>query len=113
VIEGTGFGHTPVYPRAEKLSWLPSIKRAVEESVALVMTSQALYGRTNPYVYRNARVLKQAGVVYVEDMLTEVAYVKLGWVLGHTQDPKEVESLMLTDIAGEISSRTLFNTYLI
>ncbi len=113
VIEGTGFGHAPIYPREKRLSWLPSIRRAIEEGLIIVMTSQALYGRTNPYVYRNARVLKQAGVIYAEDMLTEVAYIKLGWILGHTQDRSEVEALMLTDIAGEISSRTLFDTYLI
>ena len=37
-----------------------------------------------------------------EDMLPEVAYVKLMYVLDKTDDLEEVERLMRTNIAGEI-----------
>ncbi len=105
VIEGTGFGHVPT--DIPEKSLIPAIKRAADEKIPVVMTSQTIYGRTNPYVYTNLRKLSiGANVIYAEDMLPEVAYIKLGWVLGHTQNYDEVKKMMLTNIAGEISERT-------
>jgi len=46
-------------------------------------------------------------------MLPEVAYIKLGWVLGQTDDPEEVNRLMLTPINDEITKREPYNGYLI
>ncbi|WP_048056075.1 Glu-tRNA(Gln) amidotransferase subunit GatD [Pyrococcus sp. ST04] len=106
VIEGTGLGHTPN-------DMIPAIKRAVEEGVAVCMTSQCLYGRVNMNVYATGRRLLKAGVIPCEDMLPETAYVKLMWVLGHTQDLKEVREMMLKNYAGEITPYTKPNTYLI
>ena len=39
-------------------------------------------------------------------MLSETAYVKLGWVLANTKNLEEAKALMLKNIAGEISERT-------
>ncbi|MDI3474390.1 MAG: glutamyl-tRNA(Gln) amidotransferase subunit [Thermococcaceae archaeon] len=106
VIEGTGLGHTPN-------DMIPAIERAVENGVAVCMTSQCLYGRVNLNVYSTGRRLLKAGVIPCEDMLPETAYVKLGWVLGHTDDLEEVGRMMLTNYAGEITPYTKYNTYLI
>ena len=46
-------------------------------------------------------------------MLPEVAYIKLGWVLGQTNDPEEVKRMMLTSINDEITEREPYNGYLI
>ncbi|CAB49614.1 Glu-tRNA(Gln) amidotransferase subunit GatD [Pyrococcus abyssi] len=105
VIEGTGLGHTPN-------DIIPSIERAVEEGVAVCMTSQCIYGRVNLNVYSTGRKLLKAGVIPCEDMLPETAYVKLMWVLGHTQNLEEVRKMMLTNYAGEITPYTRFDTYL-
>ncbi|NJF24372.1 Glu-tRNA(Gln) amidotransferase subunit GatD [Thermococcus sp. Bubb.Bath] len=105
VIEGTGLGHTPNY-------MIPAIERAVENGVAVCMTSQCLYGRVNLNVYSTGRRLLKAGVIPCEDMLPETAYVKLGWVLGHTDDPEEVRKMMLANYAGEITPYTRFDTFL-
>jgi len=112
VIEGTGLGHVATAlssnkkeKNRQKLSWLPHIKRAVEKGITIVMTSQTLYGRVNPFVYRNLRLVSEAGVIYAEDMLPETAYVKLGWVLGHTKNKEKIKEMMLTNIAGEINPR--------
>jgi len=105
VIEGTGLGHTPN-------DMIPSIERAVQEGVAVCMTSQCLYGRVNLNVYSTGRRLLKAGVIPCEDMLPETAYVKLGWVLGHTSDLREVKKMMLTNYAGEITPYTRFDTFL-
>lgn len=105
VIEGTGLGHT-------SNDIIPTIERAVEEGVAVCMTSQCLYGRVNLNVYSTGRRLLRAGVIPCEDMLPETAYVKLMWVLGHVQNPDEVRKMMLTNYAGEITPYTRFDTYL-
>ena len=104
VLEGTGLGHFP-----QRL--ISAIKRAVEEGIAVVMTSQCLFGRINMYVYSTGRLYLEAGVIPGEDMLPEVAYVKLSWILAKTRDLNEVRKLMLTNIAGEINPRHTVNLY--
>lgn len=111
VIEGTGFGHVALDPRDKKYSWEEHLKRAIEEGVILCMTSQTIFGRVNPYVYSTARKLKDMGIIYCEDMLPEVAYVKLMWVLGHTENYEEVKRLMLTPLAKEIKERSLYEEF--
>ena len=112
IIEGMALGHVPTGksgvgagPLARKLSWIPHVERAVKKGIVVAVTSQSIYGRTNAYVYRNLRLLRDAGAVHCEDMLTETAYVKLGWLLGHNYDREEVKKKMVENIAGEINPR--------
>jgi glutamyl-tRNA(Gln) amidotransferase subunit D len=106
VIAGTGLGHVnrPLYP---------ALQRAHEAGVAMFMTVQTLWGYVQMYVYETGREIMELGVVPAANMLPEVAYVKLGWALGQTQDLKEVERIMLTPIAGEITDREPHNGYLV
>jgi len=104
VLEATGLGHTPTLG---KFSLLPKIEEAMEAGVPVVITSQCLYGRTHPTVYHNLRELLKRGVIFGEDMLPEVAYIKLMHVLGKTKNLEKVRELMLTNMAGEISERTI------
>ncbi len=105
ILEGTGLGHTPVSTSNKNLSWLGSVKKAIDSGLIVGMTSQCLYGRVNKNVYRNLRLLSNAGVVYCEDMLPEVAYVKLGFLLGNFKK-EQVSHLLNENIAGEITPRT-------
>lgn len=103
VVEGTGLGHVPT---KAKNSWIPSIKSAVDSGVTVVVATQTLYGRVNPNVYSNLRVLYyEAGAIPALDMLPETAYVKLGWVLAHTKVLKRVREMMSTNYAGEFNER--------
>ncbi len=106
VIAGTGLGHVnkPLYE---------PLRRAIEEGIHVFMTVQTLWGYAHMYVYDTGRDLLQLGVVPAGNMLPEVAYVKLGWVLGHTQNREEVREMMLTPVAGEITPREPPNAYLI
>jgi glutamyl-tRNA(Gln) amidotransferase subunit D len=106
VIAGTGLGHVnkPLYP---------AIRRAVEKGVHIYMTVQTLWGYVHMYVYDTGRDLMAMGIVPAENMLPEVAYIKLGWVLGQTTDPAEVKRMMLTSINDEITEREPYNGYLI
>ncbi|MDI6888254.1 MAG: Glu-tRNA(Gln) amidotransferase subunit GatD [Methanocellales archaeon] len=99
VIEGTGLGHVST-------EWIASIKKAVDSGIHVVMTSQCLGGRICDRVYDTGRDLLNAGVIEGEDMLPEVALVKLMWVLAQTEDPAKVRQLMQTNIAGELSRRS-------
>ncbi len=96
VVAGTGLGHTPY-------RLIKELERLVRRGIPVVMTSQTLFGRVNLRVYETGRLLLKAGVIPGEDMLPEVALVKLMYVLGHTRDMEEVRRLMTTNIAGEIS----------
>ena len=106
VIAGTGLGHVnkPVYP---------AIERAAAKGVHIYMTVQTLYGYVHMFVYDTGRDLMAKGVIPAANMLPEVAYVKLGWALGQTDDPAKVKELMLTPICGDITEREPYNGYLV
>ena len=106
VIAGTGLGHInkPVYP---------AIERATAKGVAIYMTVQTLWGYVHMFVYDTGRDLMAKGIIPSENMLPEVAYVKLGWVLGQTDDLDKVKEIMLTPICGEITEREPHDGYLI
>lgn len=106
VIAGTGLGHVnkPVYA---------ALERAKKEGVAVYMTVQTLWGYVQMYVYETGRELMELGVIPAANMLPEVAYVKLAWALGQTEDLEKVKDIMLTPIAGEITEREPYNGYLI
>ena len=110
VLEVTGLGQVPTYG---KNSWLPAIRRAVDKGVVVCGAAGTIYGRLNPNVYAEGRLAQEAGLLYLQDMLAETAYVKLGWVLGHTKSPAKAGEMMLADYAGEISDRSLPGTFLI
>jgi len=100
VIGATALGHVNTW--TDK-SLLPQIKKAIKKGIAVFITTQTLYGRVNPFVYTNLRKLSiEAGAVYLEDMLPEVAYVKLGWVLGQAKDAQEAKEMMIKDYRGEL-----------
>jgi len=100
ILEGSGLGHI------NKRSF-ESVRRAVMKGVIVAMTSQCIWGRVNMNVYDAGRDLQAQGVIPLEDMLPETALVKLMWVLGQTEAIEEAKKLLKTNIAGEISPRTL------
>jgi glutamyl-tRNA(Gln) amidotransferase subunit D len=106
VIAGTGLGHV-------NKSLYPALKRAKEANIAVYMTVQTLWGYVQMYVYDTGRDMMELGVVPTANMLPEVAYMKLGWALGQTNDLEKVKEIMLTPINGEITEREPSNGYLI
>jgi glutamyl-tRNA(Gln) amidotransferase subunit D len=105
VLEGTGLGHAPE-------SLFDGLALAQRRRIPVVMTSQCLWGRVDMNVYSTGRDLLRLGVIPAEDMLPEVAWVKLMWVLGRTRDPEQVAKLMLQNVAGEITPRTRPDVFL-
>jgi glutamyl-tRNA(Gln) amidotransferase subunit D len=100
VIEGTGLGHV-------SSEWVLMIERATSMNVPVVITSQCLHGRVCDRVYDTGRDMLKAGAIEGEDMLPEVALVKLMWVLSQSSDLKTVEKMMIENISFEINERSL------
>ena len=100
VLEGTGLGHI-------SNQCVSVVRKAIEEGVIVAMTSQCIWGRVDMNVYYRGRDLLSAGVIPLEDMLSETALVKLMWALGQTDKMEEAKKLLTTNIAHEISPRTL------
>jgi len=98
VVAGTGLGHV-----SEDI--VGSVRRAVKDGVHVVATTQCLYGSVNLNVYSTGRDMLRAGVIPLEDMLPETAYVKLMWAMGQAEGPEDVRKIMLNNIAGEITTR--------
>jgi glutamyl-tRNA(Gln) amidotransferase subunit D len=106
VIAGTGLGHVnrPLYA---------ALGRAAAAGLAIYMTVQTLWGYVQMYVYETGRELMELGVVPAANMLPEVAYMKLGWALGQSDDLAEIKDIMLTPISSEITPREPHNGYLV
>ncbi|MBD3337181.1 MAG: Glu-tRNA(Gln) amidotransferase subunit GatD [Candidatus Eisenbacteria bacterium] len=106
VIAGTGLGHVnkPIYG---------ALERALQQGVQVFMTVQTLWGYAQMYVYDTGRDLMKMGIFPLANMLPETAYVKLGWVLGQTQEREEVRRLMLRPVCREITEREPHDGYLV
>jgi len=96
VLELSGIGNI-------SLDLIKKIKELSAKGMVFCGTSQCINGRVDGLVYSTGRKLIEAGVIYLEDMLAETAFVKLGWVLGHKG--WNVREKMLENISGEFNKR--------
>ncbi len=97
IIAGTGLGHI-------SNDYIEDIKNIIDEGKIIAMTSQCLYGSVNLNVYSTGRRLIEAGVIPLGDMLPEVAYIKLSFLLGNFgQDDAKV--LLAKNLRGELNER--------
>jgi glutamyl-tRNA(Gln) amidotransferase subunit D len=106
ILELSGLGHAPT--RRARNSWTKKLKEVQSRGLIVCAVSQCINGRVDPLVYSNGREILQTGVIYLEDMLAETAFVKLGWVLGHEEwikNKKVIKEKMLENITGELNDR--------
>ncbi|MCD4696432.1 MAG: Glu-tRNA(Gln) amidotransferase subunit GatD [Bacteroidales bacterium] len=106
IIVGTGLGHV-------NKELYPAIERAQAKGVHMYMTLQTIWGYVHMFVYDTGRDMMAKGIIPAGNMLPEVAWVKLSWALGQTEDPEEVKKIMLTPINDEITNREPYNGYLV
>jgi glutamyl-tRNA(Gln) amidotransferase subunit D len=99
VLEGTGLGHVST-------DWVDTIKKISDDSL-IVMTSQCLWGRVCDRVYDTGRDLLNAGVIEGEDMLPEVALIKVMWLLGN-YSLESAKELVKKNLVGEVNPRTIY-----
>lgn len=103
---GAGMGHI-------NKEMYEAVERAHKAGVHQYMTLQTIWGHSNMLVYDSGRDAMAKGIIPCENMLSEVAFVKLSWALGQTQDPEEVKKIMLTPINDEITLREPYNGFLV
>ena len=103
VIEASGLGHLPVSESRD--NWIPKLKKHIRNGLVVCAATQTIFGRVDGMIYSNGRELIDAGVIFLEDMLAETAFVKLGWVLGHYGWKGNVKEKMLENFSGELNSR--------
>ncbi len=106
VLELSGLGNAPT--KNSRNSWINKLKEVQKKGLIVCATSQCIYGKADPLVYSSGREVLETGAIFLEDMLAETAYVKLGWVLGHEEwakNKKIVKEKMLTNFAGEFNKR--------
>jgi glutamyl-tRNA(Gln) amidotransferase subunit D len=108
ILEMTGLGHCP--GKNSDNSWIKTLKEVQKKGLIICGVSQCIFGRVDPFVYSTGREILKTGVIYLEDMLAETAFVKLGWVLGHKDwinDKKIIKEKMLENLSGELNSQIL------
>lgn len=98
ILEGTGLGHVGEYLHE-------TIEMLIREGVHVYMTSQCIWGRVNMNVYDTGRLLMKIGVIPLENIISETAYVKASWALGNF-GLKELDVLMRTNLVGEAVPRS-------
>ena len=86
VIEAFGLGGFNVLGKG-----LRSIRRAIEDGVSVVVTTQCLVDSAD------------LGVIQARDMTTEAAMTKLMWALGQKMSQEEISALFRRNLAGEIT----------
>jgi glutamyl-tRNA(Gln) amidotransferase subunit D len=102
VIEVMGLGQI-ASSETGKNNWIPKLKKLIKSGMIICASPQTIYGRLNPKVYSAGRELEETGVIFLEDMLSETAFVKLGWVLGHREWRTKVREKMLENVSGEFN----------
>jgi glutamyl-tRNA(Gln) amidotransferase subunit D len=116
ILEAMGIGQAPInnidaFTKGHE-KHLRILKELVKQGCVVVLTSQCIFGRVHSHVYNTAVKLKQAGIVYGEDMLTETAMVKLAWLLGNEKSKDIVKEQIVQNLRGEITERSTPDEFL-
>lgn len=99
VIEAFGLGGVNVLHKG-----LRGIRRAVEDGISVVVTTQCLYDSANLEVYQVGNKLLELGVIQGRDMTSEVAMTKLMWAIGQGMSQTEIGALFQKNLAGEVTA---------
>ena len=98
VMETFGAGNTTTD------QWfIDQLKRAIDGGKVIVDISQCKVGTVELGRYETSKQLKDIGVANGYDMTYEAAVTKMMFLLGQSEDPKQVKELMEVDLRGELT----------
>lgn len=100
VVETFGSGN---FPQSGELSLLPFFKKCIDDNILLVFTSQAPYDAVDLSKYESGRKAVELGALGAGDMTTEATLTKIMYLLGKNLSLDELERLIQTNIAGELT----------
>ncbi len=109
ILEMAGIGQVP--GKNGKYNWIPKLKKIIDSNICIFAVAQTINGRLNPNIYSKGREIEKAGVIYLDDMLSETAFIKLGWILGHKSwyyNKEKIKEKMLENISREFNSNIAF-----
>ena len=113
ILELGGLGHVPGNS-ATKFNWIPKITQLVKKGIIVCGTAQTIYGELNTKVYSAGRRLEKTGIILLKDMLSETAFVKLAWILGHNswiKDKSKIKEKLLENISNEFNPKLGFKDF--
>ena len=100
IIESFGVGGMPSYRGSE---FYDLMAKAISQGKTIVMTTQVENEGSNLSIYSVGNRLKtELGVLEAYDMTTEAVVAKLMWILGQTQDPKQIRSLFYAPVSDDL-----------
>lgn len=98
IIEAFGLGGVNVLHKG-----LRGIRRATEDGISVVVTTQCLYDSSDLRVYQVGNKLLELGVIQGLDMTSEAAMTKLMWGIGQGMNQEEITALFAENLAGEVT----------
>ena len=97
VLISFGAGNAPIHND----NFMRIIKKALDQNIAIINTTQCLAGGVNMQTYYNGRVLADVGVVSAHDMTLEATLCKMQFLLTH--EPQQLKQKLGMNLRGELT----------
>jgi L-asparaginase len=101
LLEAFGVGNIPV----EDGAVARALHRLTKAGKIVAVGSQAAHGGVDLMRYAGGRLARECGAIGTGDMTLEAAAVKLMYLLGTVEDPREIKRRLMVPIAGELTVR--------
>ena len=98
-IEAYGIGGIPFL----KHDFIGALDKVIQNGMTVVVGTQCRYEGTKMDVYETGKRAMDIGALEARDMTGEAALTKLMWILGMTEDIKEIRDYYAINMAGELT----------